>query len=261
MASPKIAEGRYGPILYLPNDFYVGGALEKYGEYSEAEIEAFRTFLQPGDNIIEAGSNIGSHTLPLAKIIGPAGSLWAFEPQRFIFQMMCGTLALNGIENVTPLNAAAGSEAGEIGVPAMDYSSVNNFGGVSMADGAADKAKVITIDSLGIDRLKFIKIDVEGMEAEVINGARDTIARTRPIIYCENDRREKSEALIALVDEIGYRAWWHLPAFYNKDNFLKNPKDDFGNMVSINMLCVPKETELKTNLVPASSDHHRELEQ
>src|SRR5690606_13771278 len=57
---------RHGPMLFNKRDLYVGRSLATYGEFSEAEIGLFRQILRPGGVVIEAGANIGAHTVPLA---------------------------------------------------------------------------------------------------------------------------------------------------------------------------------------------------
>jgi hypothetical protein len=74
-----------------------------------------------------------------------------------------------------------------------------------------------------------------------VAGVKATLARCHPILYVENDRAEKSEALVALLQEDGYRMWWHTPSLYNPANFLGNPQNVFGNVASFNMLCLPRE--------------------
>jgi hypothetical protein len=107
--------------------------------------------------------------------------------------------------------------------------------------GDGDDVAVVTVDSLCLPRCALLKVDVEGMELAVVDGARDTIARCRPLLYLENDRAEKSPALIGLILDLGYRLWWHVTPLYNPDNFLKNPSNQFGGTVSINLLCQPAE--------------------
>ena len=81
------------------------------------------------------------------------------------------------------------------------------------------------------------------MEEEVLSGATTTIEKYRPVLYVENDRREKSPSLIRFIQSLGYRMWWHLPPLYNPANYLGNHENIFANMVSINLLCLPKERE------------------
>ena len=79
-------------MLFLPSDLYVGRSLELYGESSEFEGELFAQLCRPGQIVVEVGAHIGSHTIHLAKLVGPAGTVYAFEPQRIIFQIMCAVM-------------------------------------------------------------------------------------------------------------------------------------------------------------------------
>ena len=81
---------------------------------------------------MEIGANIGSHTVPLAQWAGPEGQVFAFEPQRIVFQTLCANVALNNLVNVYCLQQAVGSESGSIIVPNLDYQVENNFGGLTL---------------------------------------------------------------------------------------------------------------------------------
>jgi len=232
---------RYGTMMYLRQDMYVGRSFAEYGEYSEGEVDIFRQVLRPGDLALDIGANLGSHTLPLAQFVGPTGGVYAFEPQRILFQILCGNVALNEIGNVRALPFALGRVAGSAKVPALDYRGVNNFGGVPLGTEHGEDVPVVTLDQLGLPKVRLIKIDVEGMELDVLAGAKATLARCRPILYVENDRIDKAEALVARLVEDGYRMWWHTPPLYNPSNFLGNPQNVFGNILSFNMLCLPRE--------------------
>ena len=82
-----------------------------------------------------------------------------------------------------------------------------------------ESVSVVPLDTLGLSRLALVKVDVEGMEAEALLGAERTIAQHRPILYVENDRRDRSERPIALIGALIYDLWWHLPPMFNPDNF------------------------------------------
>ena len=103
-----LVAARHGHLLVNRHDIYIGRSIRELGEFSEGEVDLFRQVLRPGALVVEAGANIGSHTVPMAKMIGPTGHLWAFEPQRVIHQTLCANLALNSLTNVTALWAAVG---------------------------------------------------------------------------------------------------------------------------------------------------------
>jgi FkbM family methyltransferase len=244
----RVKRCRYGWMLYSPQDRYVGRSFDRYGEFSELEARAFAHLIKPGQTVYDVGANIGAHTLAFARFVGETGLVAAFEPQRQVFQMLCANVALNGLARVWTIWAACGRERGQLHVPQLDYRAPANVGGVSLSQAPVGEAvPTMALDDVGTTACHFIKIDVEGMEAEVIAGAQKTIAKWRPLLYVENDRREKSAALIQQIMALDYRLYWHNTALYNPNNLFGESENVFGNIVSINMLCVPREVEL--NLV------------
>jgi FkbM family methyltransferase len=232
---------RYGQMLYNIHDMYIGRSLDLYGEYSEGEVEVFRQIVQPGHVVIEVGANLGAHTVFLAQQVGLAGLVLAFEPQRLIFQTMCANLALNNLPNVLAMQQAAGTEPGFLKIPVLDYRRENNFGGLALGSyQVGEEVPVTTIDTFNLQRCAFIKIDVEGMELNVLRGAARTIERLKPILYVENDQQDKSDALVRYIDSIGYNMYWHRPYYFSPNNFFANTHNVFPNIVSLNMLCVHK---------------------
>lgn len=117
----RLAETRHGVLLYNPNDIYVGRSIERYGEFSQLESEFFAQLCKPGDMVFDVGANIGAHTVALAQHVGDAGFVYAFEPQRVVFQMLCANVALNGLTNVETIAAVVGRSAGEERLPEVDY--------------------------------------------------------------------------------------------------------------------------------------------
>ena len=239
-------ETRYGRMWVLRGDRYITGCLEAYGEYCEAEADVFRQLVKPGMTVVEAGANIGTHTLMLAKACAP-GRLIAFEPQQRVFQLLCANLAANGVGNVVALPEAMGAAAGTVRLPALDYGGANNFGAISVEAGDGDwaaggAARMTPLDALRLSACHFLKIDVEGGETDALRGAAGVIARCRPVIYVENDRAEQQPVLIALLEKLGYDQYWHVAPLFNAGNFKGATEDVTGGVISLNMLCMPKES-------------------
>jgi len=245
-----IRKCRHGLMAFFPHDFYLGGALERYGEYAEEESKLLLSYINEGDFVVEVGANIGCHTVALARKVGNAGRVLAFEPQRIIFQMLCANLSINALWNVMAERVALGEAPGVLQVPPVDYASPGNFGGVALGTVGAEPVQVVKLDAYALARCNLLKIDVEGMELEVLRGAVDTITRTRPILYVENDRQEKSAALVAFLRALNYDLYWHLPPLFSPDNWQANQVNDFGGVVSANMLCLPHERGIGSTLPP-----------
>src|SRR5262245_5330506 len=161
----RCVQGREGYVLYNGNDIYVGQAIERYGEYGEIEAQLLRQFCRPGAVVVEVGANLGTHTLILARAVGPQGFVYAYEPQRIVFQALCANLALNSIMNVDARHAAAGAAPGWVLIPDIDYTRTANYGGVpANAFTTGRKVPRVTLDAdLDLHRLDVVKVYVEGM--------------------------------------------------------------------------------------------------
>jgi len=245
--------GKHGIFEFFLHDTYVGLSLEMLGEYSETELALLKQLCGPGDVVVEVGANIGALSVPLAKhVAGEGGLLIAFEPQRAARNLLKANLRRNvGLDGWCVHEEALGAVRGVTNIAEPRYAEPGNFGAVQVGVGAG-LAKVTTLDSYEMQRLRLLKIDVEGHEADVLRGARETIARCRPILYVENDRAEKSPELLGLLFELGYRAFWHLPPLYQPMNAKACGVNPWPGVVSINMLCVPRDVPVNIPLLEAT---------
>ena len=229
-----------GSILYNPNDTYVGKSIEAYGRYQLEEIKVFDKYVQSGDTVLDIGANIGTHTLWFANKVGPKGSVIAFEPQRLIFQTLCANMALNSITNVDCKQLGVGYSKRLVTVPVLDPLKENNFGGLSIDEEypEGEPVAICRVDDIGLPRCDFIKMDVEGMEPEALQGAMNTIVKCRPILYVELDREENLHFLQIFLEELRYKADLHSPPLHSPDYKEENV---FGEAVSKNVLAIPQE--------------------
>lgn len=163
-----------------------------------ADIAHFRReTVGDGVAIIDGGANIGSHTVAWARTMDgdviagtrPWGKVVAFEPQEWPFYACCGNLALNNCFNASATRTALAGRGGLIRVPSVDPQRPNNYGATSLigetGDGPGSMVQAVSIDGLGLIRLDIVKLDVEGMEPEVLEGARQTIERLKPVLIVE----------------------------------------------------------------------------
>ena len=129
------------------------------------------------------------------------GSVIAIEPQERIYYALAGNIAINNCFNAIAMHAAISSEPGIMQIPTPDYFLPSNFGNLELRpradtefigqpiDYSAGKTvaiQKISIDALALPRVDFIKLDLQGMELEALEGAQETIARSHPIFLLES---------------------------------------------------------------------------
>ena len=240
-----LCKARHGYMLVNKHDFYIGRSILHYGEWSEEEVVLFMQLCDAGDTVIEVGSNIGTHAIPLAQKIGPSGHFYGFEPQRVVYQNLCANISINSLLNAECYLEAVGDTTGTVHIPDVDYNVSNNFGGIRVStDGVGTAVPLVTLDDKfsQLPSLKFLKVDAEDMELHVIRGAAKLIARHRPYMYLENNPGSLNQvALVATVQAMGYSAYWHVTSLYNPNNFFGKAENVLGNAASFNILCVPTE--------------------
>jgi len=231
---------RHGWFMFNRNDKFVGRSLDRYGEWCQAELDILTPLLRPGRTVLDIGAFIGSHTVYFAQQVGPRGRVYAFEPQRHAFQMLCGNVALNALTNVTCLPYVVGKETGVRRLGELSQTVAENFGGTqALVVPAGEPTRTIRVDDLELSRCDVMKIDVEGMELEVLTGAARTIERFKPMIYCENNRTDRSAQILGELTRQGYKIWWHILNYYNPNNFFAEKENIFAPYwPEANILCV-----------------------
>ena len=174
--------------IYSDADDASVGALVRGGAY-EAEVSAlFRKILAPGMSVLDLGANIGFFSLQSAALVGPAGAVFAVEPNARNTRLLEASRRENGFGNITVLQVAAGSAHGLL---VLNTSYSNGTTG-ALPDGAAAVLGSDTVPAIRIDallppdrRIDLIKIDVEGAEYTALLGCEATIRRHRPVIISE----------------------------------------------------------------------------
>jgi FkbM family methyltransferase len=238
-------ECKHGVFVFGAEDQFVGKSLDVYGDYSEDEISVFKMILRPNDVAIEVGSNIGALTVPMSKL---CKKVYAFEPQPDNFRLLEANIQSNNATNIHAYPYAVGSDSGVVNVPELEDLGHTNYGRVEIIEEPKANAIAVTLVTLDQvidieDKIKFIKIDVEGYEREVLEGAKTIIMKDRPLLYVENDREEKSAELVGWLLDHGYRCFWHRSPLFYPGNFRGQSTNIFGNIHSHNMVCFPEETK------------------
>ena len=242
----RIVETAHGRMMLDDREKWIAGSLLHLGEYNFAEEYCLHKYVVPGTVVVDAGANLGAVAVPLAHAVGPRGVVVAVEPQRSVYGLLEGNVALNSLRNVECHRAALGDSLGMVLV--RDMLAVDpdaNTGGLDIREPADDgiPTPVVTVDSLVAGRpCSLLKIDVEGMEPDVILGSVETIARCKPVVYLEVDRASWRESC-ALLLSAGYRIWSHHPPLYRSANFneAEHPWGG-GNYVSVNAIALHPST-------------------
>lgn len=166
-----------------------------HGEIWEPHVvRVIQTYATPSSTAIDVGAYIGTHSLLMGRMVGGAGAVYAFEPQRKAYAEFVQNVVLNGMEDVVvPLRFALGSKTDiiemdqphEVQVPGPDAPiTVLDEGGVRVGVGG-DRAEMRPLDDFGFSNVSLIKIDVELHEDAVLEGAQRTIAENRPVVVLE----------------------------------------------------------------------------
>lgn len=201
-----IRQGEGAGLRFNTADSNVGYVL---GTTEPAMQHAIAGRLAPGDVFWDVGAHVGFFSVIGARKVGPTGATYAFEPLPANVAALRHNAALNAFPNLEVFDAALSDRAGETSLQL-----VGNSTGPKLLDAGADErsAGTIHVRTYAIDDLvaegrtrppTLLKIDVEGAELLVIEGARKTLAAHRPVVICE--MHGKNAEYVALMTELGYR--------------------------------------------------------
>lgn len=156
------------------------------GDYERAEFDALGRLLRPGMVVVDVGANIGLHAVFFGRAVGRTGRVMAFEPEPSNFGYLARNVTRNDVPQVETFMKAAGEREGQLTL----YMSEGNVGTHSAAPtgGAALEVEIVRLDEFlrhRADRIDLIKIDVEGYEAQVLDGLRETLERDCPAMMIE----------------------------------------------------------------------------
>lgn len=146
--------------------------------------------IQPGWTVIDVGANFGYYTMLFADLVTEEGQVWAFEPNNYLANLIYASTTENGFENVNIERLALSNYDGET----MLHYPGDYFGNASIKYNFDDypeygvdqssPVRVQTLDSINIEHVDMIKIDAEGSEADILEGAKETLARNPKARIC-----------------------------------------------------------------------------
>lgn len=190
------------------------------GVYERTEAFLFARLVRPGGTVVDAGANVGQYTLLAASGVGPTGAVHSFEPVPATFARLDRHFRRNGRDRVTANRAALWHEPGEVilRLPAGETGNDGSYTvGATGPDGPAVTAPAVRFDDYAaehrIGRVDLVKLDIEGAEWPALRGMPRTLARDRPLILAEVNRRAcrrlgyDPRELWTLLGGLGYTAW------------------------------------------------------
>ena len=210
-----------GVRLFIDLSDHVIGLNILRGDYEQDEIRFVRALLKPGDAAIDVGAHIGFFTMQMAAAVGPGGRVDAFEPLDSNADLLERSIAENGFGDRVRFQRAAAGAAPGTATLTFPAETLNSGGAYLLRDGTAalmgnrkKTVPLVALDALELRRpVRFIKMDVEGAEPQVLRGAARILAEDKPVILSELHPTQLDRAsgvtaaeFLAQIAALGYRA-------------------------------------------------------
>jgi FkbM family methyltransferase len=179
-----LCEGREFTFSGEEDDIYFKVWRDRGFYGGERDLAPYRIILKPDDVCVDVGGNIGL-TAVLTGALAPKGKAYFFEPDPKNFKHLKRTIEANGFDNFVAINAAVGAEPGRL---MMNHLASSSHAALFPQENQFE-IELVTIDgwakSVKLEKLDFLKIDVEGLEKDVLIGAKETIQRFKPVALIE----------------------------------------------------------------------------
>jgi FkbM family methyltransferase len=181
----------HGGHIQLDTRSFIEWSIYMYGGFDRSALALLKPLIGTGMVALDVGANVGVYTLAFARWVGSEGAVHSFEPHPRLRERLTGNVALNNLRHVTVVPAAVGPTPGEA---TLFASTGNNQGTASLRPVLADLSEhftcpVTTLDAYvkaeRIARVDVLKVDVEGADFGVLQGASKTIERDHPVIFVE----------------------------------------------------------------------------
>ena len=161
----------------------------KFGKIFEPEVvDVAQQYIKKGTVVLDVGANFGQMSIMFSRFAGSNGSIYAFEADNYIYDILKLNIKANNIKNINPICKAVYNNNGNAMLyPVQDFKKFDSYGSYGLDPNANEGRKVetITIDSLNIQEpISFMKVDVQGSDLFVLEGAIETIKRHKmPILF------------------------------------------------------------------------------
>jgi FkbM family methyltransferase len=184
MTPCRLPDGETLLVVTDEADRIVSEDIRRYGVWQPAETALLQALVGPGDHVVDAGAHIGFFTMVLAKRVGPAGEVVAFEPEDRNFQLLKANCIVNGCSVAILENQALGDRNGS----AQVYVASGNLGDHRLhptPGRPCQPSSMVRLDDWGgARRFDFLKLDTQGSEASILEGAMATIKVSAERLVC-----------------------------------------------------------------------------
>lgn len=174
------------------------------GTYEFDKQETIKQFVKPGMKVLDIGANAGFYTLAFSRLVGEQGHVWAFEPLAENADNILRHVALNRLQNVTLLQTAVTNRNGMIG---FQIAGNNSMGFISDSN-VTYKVPTVSLDHLFADEViplpDVIKIDVEGAEALVLEGAKNLLTLRKVVLFIALHGEKQKQLCQEILRSIHY---------------------------------------------------------
>lgn len=197
-------------ILFLIGVIYFSTLLKRNKLVSsENEFFQLKKFVKKKQNVIDVGANIGRYSFELSKLVGKNGLVYAFEPMHKSYLTLLALINFSQVKNIIPFNFALSNKSSLVLMKEIESSLKKNY-----LFGTQTESKIINrtknsfikysieLDKIAIKKkISFIKVDCEGFELQVLQGAKSLIKKNKPIVLVEYNNKK----VVNFLKSLGYK--------------------------------------------------------
>jgi FkbM family methyltransferase len=231
---------RYGEFSVPDQNDLIFNALREYGEWAQEELDMLSRFVRPGDTVLDIGAFIGTHARAFSQMVGAQGIVHAFEPNERIYRELFKNAQLAPYSNIKTYQVALGARKQTQFLLQGDL--LGNLGASQVLEDDRDASTTVieqeSLENLELPRIDFIKIDVEGMEYDVVVGGIRAIRQHAPVIFLEANSLQAAGRIIDLAHGMDYVVFGHVSRAFNPENFNRSTTNMFGEARECGLLLI-----------------------
>lgn len=231
---------RYGDFVTPDYEDLIIKSFFMYGEWAQLEINLLLKFIQKNFYVIDAGAFLGSHSRAFSEAC-PSGRIFAFEPNPKIYEYLEVNAELSKEKNIQTFNFALGDLNESL---FLSLSDKTNKGASCITSSNLEDSILIDVkrlDDCGIQKIDFIKADVEGFEYNLILGAQEIIKQNSPRIFLELNSINDSSKIMDWANSNNYLKFGVVSAAYNRENINAERENIYGEAKECGILLLHRE--------------------